>query len=176
MGNLELMKESLGVAISKIGVKEIPPNSNRGPEVEAFLWSVVLPPGNPYCMAFVFWCVGEAAKKVNLENPLPKTGYTPTFYNWVRKGCLDLPPVSGMELASGSLFLLFGKVGNEPNPRVKHVGFCERLDGEILTTVEGNVEAGRDDEGVLIPKEQREGGIYRLKRSLSTIFKVVTYG
>ena len=166
--NTDLMKRSLEVAIAEIGVREIPENSNRGPDVEKYGKSVKLPPGNPYCMAFVYWCVGEAAKALSMPNPLPVTAYTPTLWAWAL-GDRAARVWSGEEefVPPGSLFLLRGKVSGEEKERVKHIGFCERLDGQrILTTVEGNTDLRGDREG---------GGVYRLTRPLVSIFKVILY-
>jgi hypothetical protein len=54
---------------SFIGVKEVGGN-NRGPEVEAWLARVGLPPGNPWCMAFAWCCVDDAFRSLQLPNPI----------------------------------------------------------------------------------------------------------
>jgi hypothetical protein len=61
---MTLSEKVLEVALSQVGVEERPRGSNRGPEVEQYLASVHLPPGNPWCAAFVSWCVREAVKEV----------------------------------------------------------------------------------------------------------------
>src|SRR5262249_36193044 len=59
-------------------VREVPPNSNRGPQVEAYLRRVGVSPGNAWCCAFVYWCFDEAAQALRRSNPTVKTA-----------GCLD---------------------------------------------------------------------------------------
>ena len=70
----ELLKEALKVAVSQIGVMEKPLGSNRGPEVDKYLASVGLGPGQFWCMAFVYYCFDKAANKLGRSNPLVKTG------------------------------------------------------------------------------------------------------
>jgi hypothetical protein len=43
-------------------VREVPRNSNRGPQVDAYLTRVGVSPGLSWCCAFVYWCFDEAAK------------------------------------------------------------------------------------------------------------------
>lgn len=48
------------VALSKVGEKEAPPHSNRGPFVEECQAACHARPGDPWCSCFVCWCVREA--------------------------------------------------------------------------------------------------------------------
>jgi hypothetical protein len=64
-----LAVKALEIAESKLGVKEHPPGSNRGPEVDEFLRSVGLDPERkayPWCAAFVSWCVEQAGHEIFL--------------------------------------------------------------------------------------------------------------
>ena len=69
-----LATATLKFAASQVGVMEDPPGSNRGKEVEQYLASVGVAPGNAWCAAFVYFCVEQAAQATGLANPLPKTG------------------------------------------------------------------------------------------------------
>lgn len=62
------------VAVSQVGVMELT-GRNDGPAVEAFLTSVGLPKGNPWCMAFLYWCYAGAAASLLRANPMAKTGH-----------------------------------------------------------------------------------------------------
>lgn len=44
---------ALDHAVSYIGTKESPPGSNRGPLIDVWLRDAGVPPGNPWCMAFL---------------------------------------------------------------------------------------------------------------------------
>src|SRR5690606_5817425 len=59
-------------------VREVPRNSNRGPDVEEYLKRTGLGPGHAWCCAFVYWCFDEAARHTGRRNPMVKTA-----------GCLD---------------------------------------------------------------------------------------
>lgn len=48
-----IREAALRRALSYVGVKESPPGSNSGYMVDRWLASTHLPPGNPWCMAFV---------------------------------------------------------------------------------------------------------------------------
>lgn len=71
----------LEIASDEVGVKEIPLGSNRGKRVEAYLDSVKLGGGNPWCMAFIYWCYEQAAKRLGVANLPPKTGHVRTAWN-----------------------------------------------------------------------------------------------
>ena len=62
--------KSLQVALSQEGISEQPKNSNSGPVVNQYLKAVGLGKGYPWCMAFVYWCVGKAATILEVKNPL----------------------------------------------------------------------------------------------------------
>jgi peptidoglycan hydrolase-like protein with peptidoglycan-binding domain len=71
--NVTILIEVLKVAVSQVGVMEVPPGSNKGPEVNAYLASTGLDPGYFWCAAFVYWCFNEASKNIGFTNPLYKT-------------------------------------------------------------------------------------------------------
>ena len=64
-----LTQTALDIARGFVGVRETGGN-NRGPEVEAWLARVGLPPGNAWCMAFAWCCVQDAFSKLELPNPI----------------------------------------------------------------------------------------------------------
>jgi hypothetical protein len=140
-------------------VREVPKNSNRGPQVEAYLHRAGAPPGLAWCCAFVYWCFDEAAQALGLANPMVKTA-----------GCLDhwhRAPEQGAKriLAShavenpdvvkpGMIFIMDHGGG------LGHTGLVEKVAGGLLTTIEGNTDASRTREG---------GGVYRLTRKIVEI-------
>lgn len=66
---------ALAVAHTQLGVREVPPGSNDGPAVKAFLAAAGVGSGNAWCMAFVYWCFWQAGGDATL---FPRTA-----------GCLD---------------------------------------------------------------------------------------
>lgn len=142
-----LLRRTLEVAASRVGVMEDPPGSNRGTDVETFLRSVGLGGGYAWCAAFVHWCFGEAASELGLSNPCPKTGGVLDMWAEIGKGGrLRLTrtqiQASPQLVTSGQLFFLDAGGGHG------HVGFIEGVAGVMLTTVEGNTNDGGLREGV----------------------------
>ena len=119
---------SLQEARNRIGIKEKPLGSNRGPEVDQFLTRSGVPFPNPWCMAFVYFCVDEAARKLARPNPIKKTASCQVLFLWARaNGRLVSRP------EEGDIFLVIGEGGH------CHTGF---VNGPIVNnrfpTVEGN--------------------------------------
>jgi hypothetical protein len=149
-----LMQKVLAVAAGKIGVREIPADSNKGPDVEAFLKSAGLPKGNAWCASFVYWCF-EQVTGDGAGNPCPRDG---SVHGMWRKasaaGRLLFTPAqvrAQPELVlPGQLFFLDTGGGHG------HVGFIETVQGAWLTTIEGNTDASGTREG---------GGVYRRPNS-----------
>lgn len=69
---LTLAERALNVAVYQLGNAEIPHGSNWGKHVEKYLKSVGIGVPSPWCMGFVYWCVNEACKEMDLNNPLKK--------------------------------------------------------------------------------------------------------
>lgn len=142
-------------------VREVPRNSNRGAEVDAFMKCAGCELGGSWCCAFVYWCMDHAAKELGRKNPMVRTGV-----------CLDhwqLAPTKGVnrfttaraladqDLVQPGLIFIMDHGGGRG-----HTGFVERVEGGILTTLEGNTDASKTREG---------GGVYRLTRRIADVNK-----
>lgn len=82
-----LVKHSLILAMTQVGVMEDPPGSNRGPKVDEYLRSVGLDPEDgsyPWCAAFVYWVFQEAASSAEVNNPVIQTAGV--LDHWNRAG------------------------------------------------------------------------------------------
>ena len=127
---MTLSERALNVAVYQLGNAEVPHGSNWGPAVEKYLKSVGITFPAPWCMAFVYWCVNEACKEMDLNNPLKKTGGV--MLQWV--GSKHLRVDKPMK---GDIFIMdFG--GGKG-----HTGFVTSVVGDRIQTVEGN----SNDEG-----------------------------
>ncbi|PXY44520.1 CHAP domain-containing protein [Flavobacterium hydrophilum] len=142
-----LGQKTLAVAITQLGVEEIPKNSNAGPAVEKYLKSVGLGKGYAWCMAFVYWCTKEASLQLAIANPLTKTAGVLAMLNFEKDLVVKEPQ-------PGDIFIMdFGKGQG-------HTGIVEKVDKNIIHTIEGNT----NDDG------SREGyKVCRRIRSKSTI-------
>jgi hypothetical protein len=149
-----LALKALQVAISQIGVVEEPPGSNRGPMVDMYLRATGLnPEGQHYswCAAFVYWCFGEAAKSLNISNPLVKTAGCLEHWNRatcpriLRRTALTTPTA----ILPGAVFIIDHGGGKG------HTGIVESTAAGLLTTIEGNTNLELSSNGY---------GVFRLTR------------
>jgi hypothetical protein len=142
-------------------VREVPPNSNRGPAVEAYLKRVGLGPGFAWCCAFTYWCFDEAARQQGRTNPMFRTAGCLAHWNAAPgRGARRIQRHQAVAdpglVKPGMVFIMdFGGGAG-------HTGFVERLRGGLIETIEGNTDASRTREG---------GGVYRLTRKLVEINK-----
>lgn len=140
---MTLAKKALEIAITQIGVEEIPRNSNSGPEVEIYLKSVGLPKGYSWCMAFVYWCTQKAALQLAVNNPLKRTAGVLDQYN-SRVFLVEFVP------QPGSVFIMdLGK-------GLGHTGIIEKVVGNTLYTIEGNANNQGGREGYKVCRKKRE--------------------
>ena len=142
-------------------VREVPMNSNRGPEVEAYLGRTGTPAGNPWCCAFVYWCFDEAARAAGRDNPMVKTAGC--MDHWRRAAGAGAKLIRAAEAAedaglvqAGMIFIVDHGGGRG------HTGLVEKVAGGLITTIEGNTDASKTREG---------GGVYRLVRKIVEINK-----
>lgn len=128
---MTLADRAVQIAISQLGNSEIPLGSNWGKHVEKYLKSVNIPSPGPWCAAFVYWCVNEAAKEMNVENPIAKTGGVLDQWGKSKKLRITGKP------RKGDIFIMdFGKGKG-------HTGFVSGVVGDKINTIEGN----SNDEG-----------------------------
>jgi hypothetical protein len=142
-------------------VREIPKNSNRGPQVEEYLHRAGAEAGNPWCCSFVYWCFDEAAASTGCTNPMVKTAGC--LDHWQRAktaGATRIPASQTVQnpalIKPGMVFIMDHGGG------LGHTGLVESVAGGILTTIEGNTDASKTREG---------GGVYRLTRKVGEINK-----
>lgn len=143
-------------AKDEIGVKERTGN-NDGERVERYLQETGLKKGNPWCaavQAYLYSCC-------NIKNP--KSAYCP---DWFRKKDVIYQRNTTKKdfdvCRPGDLFgLWFTEKG-----RIAHMGMIEKVEGQKVTTLEGNTndEGGRDGDG-----------FYRKYRLKNQIFAVANH-
>lgn len=155
---------AVNIAEAHVGVLEVGGN-NRGPEVEAFLAAAQLPPGQPWCAAFVRYSLERAAEEAGAPLPrgFPDSGWCPAFEAWGKREGLWIPAVRNVaaEARRGDLALFYFPAKG----RVAHIGFVTGAADQHLLTCEGNTGPDAPTGGVT-----REGdGVYRKRRSWLTL-------
>lgn len=151
-----LLLETLKIAYKEVGVKEVPPGSNRGPRVEEYLKSVRLAGGNPWCAAFVYWCIEQASARLNRVNPLPRTGSCMFHWNKTKGEKITMQQAlkNPALIEAGAIFIISRKGGKG------HTGFVYDTLGSEIITIEGNSNAFHSAEGE---------GVVQLQRKIDTI-------
>ena len=158
----------LAVAGKEVGVMEDPLGSNAGPRVNQYLESVGDQGGLPWCAAFVYWCFQEAAAQLQIPNPATRTAGAIDV--WDEAGKRGIRRVSAADAAEchglvqpGMVFVIATGGGHG------HVGLVEKIDGVVLTTIEGNTNNGGSREGI--------GVFRRTSRRIASINRgFVAYG
>jgi hypothetical protein len=147
---------TLKIALHEVGVKEVPPDSNRGPRVGEYLKSVRLSAGNPWCAAFIYWCFEQASAHLNRVNPLPRTGSCMSHWNNTKGEKISaLQALKNPHLINpGDVFIISLKGGKG------HTGIVYDIAGDEIITIEGNSNAFHSAEG---------GGVVQLHRKISSI-------
>ena len=129
---ITLTDRALSIAVSQLGNAEEPKGSNWGKHIQKYLNSVGINFAAPWCMAFVYYCVNEAAKESATKNPLVKTGGVMAQWNKIPANfkVVDQP-------RKGDIFIMdFGK-------GLGHTGFVTSIIADRIMTIEGN----SNDEG-----------------------------
>ncbi len=142
-------------------VREVPVDSNMGPEVGAYLNRAGVPTGLSWCCAFVYWCFDEAALALKQNNPMFRTaGCLNHWHHAAAQGAqliLAEDAVANPAVVKAGMIFIMDHGGG-----LGHTGLVEKVEGGILTTIEGNTDASQTREG---------GGVYRLKRKITAINK-----
>lgn len=140
---MTLAEKAIEVARTQIGIHEAQGNKNTGPQVDQYLASVGLKPGNAWCMAFMYWCFDEAACLLGVPNQLVKTGGVMDQWNRRRLHFGFVKP------EAGDIFIMdFG--GGKG-----HTGIVTKVEGLWIYTIEGNSNDEGSREGYEVCERRR---------------------
>lgn len=143
------------VAQRYLGVEEQPRGSNRGPHIDAFLRFVGLQPGNPWCTAFVSYCVHKAAEEMGVATDFPKTGWTPSLLSYAKRTnrlFTQQELAAGVKPQPGWVVLFYYPKLN----RVAHSGVVlKTLPLGAVLTIEGNTNSDGSREGYKVMRRVR---------------------
>lgn len=142
----------LDVAITQIGKQEDPKGSNWGEDVRKYLLSVGINFPASWCMAFIYWCVDQAAQINEQPNPLYKTGGVLAEWNNFKGNKFG----AGVgELNPGDIFIMdFGH-------GLGHTGFIESEGEHGVHTIEGNANDTGSREGYEVCRKIRHRSSFK---------------
>ena len=138
------------IAKGFVGTREI--GNNGGPWVTRFLKSVGLRPGNPWCAAFVSFCL-DSAKIKTLKT---RSGLARHFISKNKTISATKVIQSNMELPPGTVV-----VWRRGTTTFGHVGFVDVWKGKSGTTIEGNTSSGRSG------SQWNGGGVWTRTRTIN---------
>lgn len=145
-----LLRRVLFVAGTQVGIKEVPPGSNRGPRVDEYVTSVGLNPAGkyPWCVAFVYWCFDKASKDLGLpKNPMIKTAGV--IDHWNKAGAQGIPRITASKARNNPALVKPGHIFCvNLGSGFGHTGLVEQVVGGKLITIEGNTNEGGSREGI----------------------------
>lgn len=150
--------KALADAIANVGVTE-KGGENRGEFVEVYQASVGIPPGSPWCAAWLYYRYLAAAKSLEVLLPsLIKSGYTPDWKNWAIEKGLWISRTRARNNTSlvrpGDAVCFF----SAKKKRIFHIGIVKSVHDWGVMTIEGNTgpEAGVNADGDGVYEKRRD--------------------
>ena len=132
-----VVKDVLDKAISQLGVEEHPRGSNDGAEVRAYLRATGLGSGNPWCAAFLAWCVQQVEVTRTMDIAWPKTASCDVILAFARRH-----DILFTEAQDGDVFLVLASAND-----ATHTGFVRSTSKTKFSAVEGNSNSTGTREG-----------------------------
>lgn len=148
-------------ALSNVGVTE--DGDNRGQWVETYQRAVGIPPGAPWCAAFVRYRFEQASTKSGFALPegMPDSGWVPSYVAWARRTGRWVPVATARQTPSMVTPGMLCCFWFPAKDRHAHIGIVVATGTSMgVVTVEGNtgLDKGADVE--------RDGdGVYRKRRT-----------
>jgi hypothetical protein len=137
----DLFHDALEIAATRINDLEWPPLNNHGDDLIPYRQAAAINLGDHWCMAFVYWCVGQAARNLEVANPLARTGSCKKQWEHAQTasnhGPLKVVPIEKARLDQGAIkpgAIFIHQYGDGSG----HTGFVEAIQGQQLITIEGN--------------------------------------
>ncbi len=138
------------IAYEFIGTKES--GDNSGYWVTKFLKSVGLRPGNPWCAAFVSYCL-DSAKITTMKT---RSGLARHFISKNKTIKATKVSFDNMKIPIGTVL-----IWRRGTTTFGHVGFTDQWQGKSGTTIEGNTTSGKSG------SQWNGGGVWSRKRTIN---------
>lgn len=135
-------KKLIPIAQAELWVRE-ETGKNDGKRIEEYQAVAGLKKGDPYCAAFISWVFKQAGYSA------PRTGWSPALF-----------PVAKLVKAAvpGNVFGIYFPALK----RIAHCGFVEGVNGDWITTIEGNTN---------VPGSREGDGVHRRLRHKKTVYR-----
>ena len=143
-------QKMLKVARTQVGVKEHPPGSNRGPQVDKYERTTGAI-GQRWCASFIHWVHVQATGRG--FKGLPNPAYVPSFVQTARAHQAGLYIVTSGNARAGDLVCFDW----QPDGVADHIGILTTpVNGSgAFTSIEGNTAVGNDSNGGQVMVRQR---------------------
>jgi hypothetical protein len=170
MSTLPLRQKLIDIATAQVGVREVPRNSNTGPQVLQYQRATNLGgTGWPWCAAFVCWCLREWGRDPEVLDALkltpdtfaawrPRTAAAYGFHEWAAKRNLT---IFDENENPGEATLHTGDIVTFDT---SHIGLLRGDANTTIYTIEGNTDEAGSREG---------GGVYKKSRPRPYLRKVI---
>ena len=100
-----------------------------------------------WCVAFVYFCFEQAAKKLGRSNPMIKTGGV--LDHWNRAGTQGVSRITNARAINNPSLVKPGQIfAISLGGGLGHTGLVERVAGGKLVTIEGNTNDGGSRDGI----------------------------
>ena len=147
---LEVAKQELAKGVKETGV-------NTGADVNKYLASAGVAPGNPWCASFVTWSLEQSGRKMD-------GGGWAAVQTWVRAaeaGTNGLSVVSPEDARPGDI-VTYDWGGQEDFASDGHIGFlASKVEGDKFTALEGNYQ----DAVLSVPRQMGDANVKFLRIS-----------
>jgi hypothetical protein len=129
-----LLASVLDIARTQLGVIEEYAGSNNSRNINYYQDAVGIKHGEPWSMAFIYWCFRQTCISLEVPNPVYRTG--DVLDEWckarAKKITAAVAKKSTAMVLPGQVFIMSTGGG------YGHTGFVEKVEGGMLTTIEGN--------------------------------------
>ena len=152
----------LALAVSQIGIKEQPANSNKVKYNTEYYESAVSGSAYPWCVTFVWWLFRELGA-ASLFYDGGKTASSSTLFNHHKNKGQAVTSYKPGDI----IYFLFDGSG--------HTAVCESYDGTYITTIDGNTGTTNEANGGAVMRRRRHKqyirGAWRPKYGTATTTK-----
>ena len=139
----------LKVAVSQLGIKESPPDSNRVKYNTWYYGKEVSGSAYPWCMVFVQWCYERACASLPLLTA--SCGTLLRWYQTYQPGCIVSNPEPGD-------IVIFDFPGGADTD---HTGIFESRSDFTVTTIDGNTGATSEANGGAVMRRTRDKSVVK---------------